>query len=200
MQGSRSDQPRAMHSHARGQTPSSLLRRAAMLGAPALLMGAWAPLGELRAKPHEEARARAPTIGERVNDFTLPTEAGELSLRGLGGKLIYLDFWASWCAPCRLSFPWMESMNQQYASSGLSILAVCLDQQTQDAASFLRQQRPSFSIAYDPSARVATSFAVQTMPSSFFIEWPSLTLIASHRGFRSSDTKILTELIRRRLS
>src|SRR5689334_21183120 len=64
-----------------------------------------------------------------------------LDLSPLRGRVVYLDFWASWCAPCRQSFPWMESMQQTYAAQGLSVLAINVDHDRADAERFLKEFR-----------------------------------------------------------
>lgn len=119
----------------------------------------------------------------------------ELALRASDGlpvmgdgsaRAIYLDFWASWCAPCRLSFPWMNEMHDRHAERGLRIVAVGLDRREDDAKRFVEQTRPRFPIALDPSAASARRLDVRTMPSSFLFS-ASGRLLHGHRGFRLED-------------
>lgn len=107
---------------------------------------------------------------------------------GSGGtwRATYIDFWASWCAPCRLSFPWMNEMHDRYAAKGLRIVAVGLDRREADAQRFLQQAQPRFAIALDPAAESARRLDVQAMPSSFLFS-AERRLLASHRGFRLED-------------
>ena len=119
----------------------------------------------------------------------LPLRAGDgLPVLGEGGnwRATYVDFWASWCAPCRLSFPWMNEMHDRYAARGLRIVAVGLDRREVDAQRFLQQSQPRFSIALDPAADSARRLDVQAMPSSFLFS-AERRLIFSHRGFRLED-------------
>jgi len=102
------------------------------------------------------------------------------------GRATYIDFWASWCTPCRLSFPWMNEMHDRYAGRGLRIVAIGLDRRDTDARRFLQQAQPRFSIALDPAAESARRLDVQAMPSSFLFS-TERRLIFSHRGFRLDD-------------
>ncbi|MEK6249693.1 MAG: TlpA family protein disulfide reductase, partial [Planctomycetales bacterium] len=75
--------------------------------------------------------------------------ADTLNLSEYRGKVVVLDFWASWCVPCRRSFPWMNEMQQKYGDDGLVIVAVNLDNQSSDAQKFLQQYPAEFTISYD---------------------------------------------------
>jgi thiol-disulfide isomerase/thioredoxin len=85
------------------------------------------------------------------------------------GKVVMLDFWASWCVPCRRSFPWMNEMQQTYADRGLVVIAVNLDNNSDDAASFLQEYPAKFRIVYDTDKKLAREFEVQAMPTSYLI-------------------------------
>jgi thiol-disulfide isomerase/thioredoxin len=98
------------------------------------------------------------------------------------GKVVYIDFWASWCGPCRESFPWMNAMQQKYSKDGLVILAVNVDTDKASAAKFLATHPAQFDIWYDPKGELAKQFAVQTMPSSFVLGRDGKPA-AKHNGF-----------------
>lgn len=98
------------------------------------------------------------------------------------GKVVYLDFWASWCKPCRHSFPWMNSMQQKYAADGLVIVAVNLDEQRADADRFLKEIPADFTILYDPEGKLGEQYAIIGMPSSFLIGRDG-QVVKSHQGF-----------------
>jgi thiol-disulfide isomerase/thioredoxin len=102
------------------------------------------------------------------------------------GRATYVDFWASWCTPCRLSFPWMNEMHDRYAARGLRIVAIGLDRQAADAQRFLQRTQPRFAIALDPAADSARRLDVQAMPSSYLFS-AERRLLFSHRGFRLED-------------
>lgn len=103
------------------------------------------------------------------------------------GKVVVLDFWASWCVPCRRSFPWMNEMQQKYGDEGLVIVAVNLDNEALDAAKFLQAYPAEFKIAYDPERNLARDYGVEAMPSSFLIDRDG-TVIERHRGFKTANT------------
>lgn len=125
-------------------------------------------------------------LADKAPDFTLATDNGQLQLSQLQGKVVYLDFWASWCGPCRKSFPWMNEMQARYGDQGLVVLAVNLDNDTPQAKKFLEQYPAQFRIAYDPEGRVPALYGVKGMPSSFFIDRDG-QLHSSHVGFREKD-------------
>src|SRR5262245_25863233 len=83
--------------------------------------------------------------------LTAASEGPSLDLARLHGRVVYLDFWASWCAPCRQSFPWMQSMNAAYQAQGLSIIAVNLDRHRTDADVFLKRFPHTFQVLFDPN-------------------------------------------------
>ena len=109
--------------------------------------------------------------------------AESLQLDEYEGKVVVLDFWASWCVPCRRSFPWMNEMQEKYADRGLVIIAVNLDNNLDDAASFLREYPAKFRIFYDKDRSLAREFEVQAMPTSYLIGRDG-KLADMHLGFK----------------
>ena len=99
------------------------------------------------------------------------------------GKVVLVDFWASWCVPCRRSFPWMNEMQDKYADQGLVIVAVNLDNTPADATLFLEDYPASFEIVYDADKSVARKFKVQAMPSSFLFGRDG-KIADAHQGFK----------------
>ena len=127
--------------------------------------------------------------------FQLPTDTNSVSLEKLKGKVVYLDFWASWCTPCRKSFPWMKEMQSKYKDKGLVVVAVNLDKSKDKAGEFLGNFDYDFVIAYDPEGKTAESYKVMGMPSSYVIDRNG-QLQMTHIGFRESDTDKLETTIR----
>jgi cytochrome c biogenesis protein CcmG, thiol:disulfide interchange protein DsbE len=102
------------------------------------------------------------------------------------GRVVYLDFWASWCTPCRQSFPWMQAMKDAYERQGLTIIAVNLDRRREDADKFLARFHPNFAVRFDPEGQLAERYRVQGMPTSVIIDRRGVQRYA-HIGFRPVD-------------
>lgn len=109
-------------------------------------------------------------------------EAPALDLSQYQGKVVYLDFWASWCKPCRQSFPWMDAMQKKYGADGLVILAVDEDEQPADGKKFVAEQPAGFAIVGDPQGALAERYGLIGMPSSFIIGRDG-QMLKKHQGF-----------------
>lgn len=127
--------------------------------------------------------------------FKLPTAKGMVELDTLKGKVVYLDFWASWCTPCRKAFPFMNELNKKYKDQGLEIVAVNLDKSREPIDEFLAKTPAEFTIAYDPSGTAATAYKVQGMPSTYIIGRTGL-LEVKHIGFRDKDREEIENKIK----
>ncbi len=114
--------------------------------------------------------------------FNLPTADGTVSLDSLRGRVVYVDFWASWCVPCKQSFPWMKTLNDRYAAKGLVIVAINLDKDRDAAESFLLKYPAPFRVAFDPSGKTAKAFKVWGMPTSYIVSATG-TILSTHPGF-----------------
>jgi len=118
--------------------------------------------------------------------FAQDAENTQIDFEALKGQVVYLDFWASWCGPCKASFPWMEKMHRRYRQQGLKIIAVNLDQEQQLAKDFLKENTASFDIVFDKQGTLAQAFNVETMPTSYLINRSGEAKI-KHSGFHSHD-------------
>ncbi len=127
--------------------------------------------------------------------LSLNVMAADINFEELEGQVVYLDFWASWCGPCRESFPWMQSMHEKYADQGLVIIAVNLDQEAYLAKKFLAKYQPDFRIEYDGKGEMAEVFKVESMPTSFLIGRDGKAR-KKHKGFHSDDMNGYEEEIR----
>ncbi len=115
-------------------------------------------------------------------------------LARLRGQVVYLDFWASWCVPCRKSFPFMNDLVARHVSDGLAVVAVNVDGEAKDAAAFLARYPASFTVLYDSAGKAPTAWGVVGMPSSFLIDRHG-AVRAAHVGFHDdSPAKLGAEI------
>ncbi|MEO8360249.1 MAG: TlpA disulfide reductase family protein [Vicinamibacteria bacterium] len=148
--------------------------------------------------PSVSPAAPAPPLKIAAPAIDLPTHDGRIKSADFAGKVVYVDFWASWCGPCKVSFPWLKTMHEQYAAKGLVIVAVNVDKDRADANQFVARQSPPFVVAYDPAGKTADAFHVEGMPSSFLIG-PDGNIIYSHVGFDMKDAAKLEAQIKKAL-
>ncbi len=146
------------------------------------------------------ALAGGPALAEpvRAPDFTLPGRGAPVNLQALRGKVVYLDFWASWCAPCKRSFPWMGALQSRFGPAGLQVVAVNLDEKQADAELFLAATPAQFLVAYDPSGASARQYAIKGMPSSVLIGRDG-TILQRHMGFTKETPALLEAQIEQAL-
>jgi len=104
-------------------------------------------------------------------DFTLSTLDGEeeITLSELRGKVVYLDFWASWCGPCRQSFPEIKKLHADYGESDFVVLAVNLDRQASAGLNFMARQKADFLAVHDKGGKVAGRYGVRGIPTTVLI-------------------------------
>jgi peroxiredoxin len=124
-------------------------------------------------------------------------EVGIVDLQGkpvrlaeLRGKVVLVDFWASWCAPCREELPWLEKLYTAQKSRGLEIVAVNQDESIDNARRFLQAHPLSFRVAHDVGGKVADRFSPAKMPSSFLVDAKGKVRFV-HAGFRAADAKAI---------
>jgi thiol-disulfide isomerase/thioredoxin len=98
------------------------------------------------------------------------------------GKVVYLDFWASWCVPCRQSFPWLNAMQAAHQQQGFVVLSINLDTKISHAKAFLEKHPANFDIIYDNEGKLSKKFALKGMPSSYLFNRQG-KIIANHLGF-----------------
>jgi cytochrome c biogenesis protein CcmG, thiol:disulfide interchange protein DsbE len=113
----------------------------------------------------------------------------------LHGKVVYVDFWASWCVPCRKSFPWMASLKDKYDSLGLQIVTVNLDKEHAAATHFLDELKSPLAVVFDSTGSLANLYSLEAMPSSFIYD-RSGKLRATNRGFTPKDAAAADSLVR----
>ncbi len=145
---------------------------------------------------------RIASIASLVLAAMVSVPVGAALPAGIGpvkAKVIWVDFWASWCAPCRRSFPWLNEMQSKYGEEGLEIVAVNVDKDRKLADEFLDQTPADFMVRFDPKGKLASKFDVQAMPSSFLLD-ASGKVLGRHLGFKLTDRDTYEEQIRKALA
>ena len=109
--------------------------------------------------------------------FTLPTlEGGKVSLKDFRGKLLMLNFWASWCIPCREEMPAMERLYQRHKELGFVILGVNVKDNKKSALSFVRKLNITFPIGFDPDGEVGLLYGAWGLPTTYLIDTKGIAL------------------------
>lgn len=134
------------------------------------------------------AHALAPAAGAPPLAGPYLDKAGGLTNQDLKGKVIYVDFWASWCGPCRASFPVLDKLYGQHKDKGFVVVGVNQDDRPEDARLFLARIPASFPLLADPGHRLAEAFEVKGMPSAVLIDRKGIVRHV-HRGFRAGDER-----------
>lgn len=140
------------------------------------------------------APAGAVEPGALAPEIKLAGARGPVNLAAMSGKVVYLDFWASWCGPCRQSFPWMNEMQAKYAAKGLQIVAINVDAKREEADKFLAEVPATFTVAFDSQGDTPKRYGIKGMPTSLLIG-PDGKVISVHAGFKSAERKELEDAI-----
>jgi thiol-disulfide isomerase/thioredoxin len=112
----------------------------------------------------------------------------------LAGNVVYVDFWASWCVPCRESFPWMKALLDKYHARGLRVITVNLDRKPDAGKKFLKELNSPLPVVFDSKGSLAKRYHLAAMPTSF-VYGRDGKLRTRHEGFRSEDSAALETLI-----
>ena len=110
----------------------------------------------------------------------------QFELDDFAGQVVLVDFWASWCKPCKESMPWLGEMQRKYGPEGLQIVAVNLDRKLAAAGAMLAAMEPGIVVVSDPEGELADRYELQGMPTSFVYDRAG-KLTASHVGFLASE-------------
>lgn len=140
-------------------------------------------------------KATAAEAGNKAPDCALTSidDGKSYNLQQFQGKVLYIDFWASWCPPCLKSFPFLNELEQDLKGQGLQVIAINLDESAEDAQAFLAKTPAQFIVAADSNEQCARNFDVKAMPSSYLIDRNGV-IRHVQLGFRPGEAKALRAL------
>ena len=119
---------------------------------------------------------------------------GDIKLADFKGRVIYVDFWASWCVPCRRSFPYLASIRAQYVEQGFEVIAINLDEDLANAQQFLQEYPVPYPVAQGFATNTPLDYNVNAMPSAFLIDGQG-NLRSVHLGFTVQHQAFLSAII-----
>jgi thiol-disulfide isomerase/thioredoxin len=142
--------------------------------------------------------ASAAKAGKPAPDFSLEAlgKDGSVQLKSLAGKVVLIDFWASWCAPCRKTLPELARLEGKHP--GLVVLAVSVDESRKKALAFLKEQDSRLTALHDAKQKVADEYGLEGMPTGFLIDRQGV-LRYRHDGYGEGDLEKLEEEVRKLL-
>ncbi len=135
-------------------------------------------------------------ISGKARDFTLKSNQGEnIRLSDLRGQVVMLNFWASWCGPCRQEMPILDKMYQRYASVGFNLLGINVESDPKKADKFLKERPVTFPILYDTTKKVSEQYKVAAMPTTVLIDCDG-NIAHVHKAYKAGDEKKYIKLVK----
>ena len=128
-------------------------------------------------------------IGKKAVEFSLPAVGGEnVTLQSFRGKVVLLNFWATWCGPCRQELPELARLQEKFRQRGLMVVAVTVDNEVENVQAFLKKYDVKLQALWDKKKKVADAYAVEKMPSSYLIDRSGVVRFI-HRGYTPEELK-----------
>jgi len=119
----------------------------------------------------DSLQERNVTVGDKAPKFTITTDKGRhISSADFGGKVLVVNFWATWCPPCIDELPSLQTMSQQLAPKGVVVLGVSVDRNEATYRRFVQQSRISFETARDPEANISANYGTFKYPETYVID------------------------------
>ncbi len=135
-------------------------------------------------------------FAEEAPDFTLPANSGEnLRLAELRGNVVMLNFWASWCGPCRQEMPLLDAMSQRYSAAGFTLLGIDVEEDNTDALKIIKDLKISYPILFDTENKVSKLYSVETMPTTVMVDKKGQIRYVNH-GYKPGDENKYRDQIR----
>lgn len=126
-------------------------------------------------------------VGDAFPDLAKYKLEGKLP-DDLKGKIVLVDFWASWCAPCKKSFPALDELNRRYGTNGFVVLAINVDEQRANMEKFLKANPVGFTVVRDAEQKLVETASVEAMPTSFLLDATGRVRFV-HKGYLGDETR-----------
>ena len=156
----------------------------------------WTKLGLLAVTTVILATAANAAGDQPAPAFSLPARGGStIDLSQFKGQVVMINFWASWCVPCRQEMPLLDSIYKKYKPLGFTLLSVNVEPEQKDAENFLKQTPVTFPVVFDAKSKVSGLYNVQGMPTTVFIDRKGNVRLM-HVSYKTGDENLYMDQIR----
>lgn len=141
--------------------------------------------------------AHAGKMNEPSHDFTLKSHTGQnFKLSEQAGNVVLLNFWASWCGPCRKEMPLLNNLHNKYKALGFTVLGVNVEEQSKQAKAYLNDLPVDFPILFDNTQAVSKKYKVIAMPTTVIIDRNGI-MRYEHKGYSDGDERIYKKVVKK---